>query len=45
MTHPLFLDKDVFEGVYQRLLGSRLLSGASNTRAEKLMVIKLQSSK
>ncbi|KAJ8661876.1 hypothetical protein O0I10_002207 [Lichtheimia ornata] len=36
-------DKDVFEGVYQRLLGSRLLSGASNTRAEKLMVIKLQS--
>lgn len=41
----IFIDKDVFDGVYQRLLGSRLLSGASSIRAENLMVTKLQSSK
>lgn len=41
----IFVDKDVFAGVYQRLLGDRLLSGTSNTRAETMMVGKLQSSK
>ncbi|KAI7879705.1 hypothetical protein K492DRAFT_208060 [Lichtheimia hyalospora FSU 10163] len=36
-------NKDVFAGVYQCLLGNRLLSEASSTRAEVSMVVKLQS--